>query len=320
MEAMSEHEDIGGPDPDASMSMPGSENVGSPSESPHQGEGASSGQLFRAYEPLTDDDPVRVGDFWLDARLAATPAGVAYAAHEDRGDGVMLLLLREGAAEDPAARARFSGEINAMHIDTVVARGGNGQDEGRMGVRFRSEDDDPKLADLPPAAPWVALAFDGTLAAVAEARRVLHAVDLQTSPALGSPSGPDFRLHWIDRTDSGRTRLWPLSWPSHRDSAGWISILTSWLLMILIAALGLLLAILVFQNAPLVSPPAPIPSQGSEGSGSSSPQSGSTPQSGSPTSGEGAEPNRSDSQTPTMGDPDESESDGGGEPTPNRRL
>lgn len=271
---------------------------------------------FRGHEPLVEDDPVKINSFWLDARLAVTPAGVAYAAHEDHSDEVMLLLLSEGAAGDAAARARFSGEINAMHIDTVVARGGDGQDEGRMGVRFRPEEDSPHLENLPPAAPWAALAFDGSAAAVAEARRVLNAVDLETATPISKPSGPGFQLPWIHQTGVGRTRVWPLAWPVRKDQAGWISLFTSWLLMLLIAALGLLLAILVFQNAPLVSPPAPIPSKASDGgSGSGSPQSGS-PQSGEPS----GPPKTDHTHEPTMGEPDESESDGGGEPTVNRRL
>lgn len=269
---------------------------------------------FRGHQELREDDPTRVGDFWLDSRVAATPAGIAYTAHEEGGDAVLLLLLSEGAAADPAARARFSGEINAMHIDTVVARGGQDQDEGRMKVRFRAEaDDDPSLAHLPARAPWAALAFDGSKRAVGEATRVLHAIDLQTAPPLGRPAGPDYRLHWIDRTKAGTTRVWPLGWPGRRDRAGWISILVSWLIMLLFAALGLLLAILVFQNAPLVSPPPPVPS---EATGSGEGGSGS-PQTGSPDAG-GAPPD--DSFTPTMGEPDDEGTDGGGDPTVNRRL
>lgn len=279
-----------------------------------------SAQLFRGTRPLLDTDPPRVGDFWLDARLAATAAGTAYVAHHD-GDAVMLLLLNEGAAEDPAARARFSGEINAMHIDTVVARGGEDQDDGRMAHRFRSEDDDPHLAHHEPMAPWAALAYDGTQGAVDEATRVLHAVDLGQTPPLGEPGGPDFKLHWIERTTPGKTRLWPLHWPGRRDRAGWVTILTSWLIMLLLTALGLLLAILVFQNAPLVSPPPPVPSSG-EGSGGGS----GSPESGEPSEGEPSESNGDggatpdDSYTPTMGEPSEDGSDGGGSPSPNRRL
>lgn len=215
--------------------------------------------------PLEASDPVRVGDFWLDSRLTASPAGVAYVAHEDGGDSVALILLGDGAATDHAARERFSGEINAMHIDTVVARGGQHQDEGRMAVRFRDEDDDPVLAKNAPLAPWVALAFSGTVAATKEVDRVLHAVDLAMTAPLGTPKGPDYALHWSGNTQPGTTRLWPLPWPGRRDRAGWISFLTSWLLMVLLAALAILLAILLFQNAPQTSPPPPVQQEQSEG-------------------------------------------------------
>ena len=267
---------------------------------------------FAEHYPLQPEDPVRIGDYWLDARLSATRAGMVFTAHEDDGDSVMVILLAEGASEDHAARARFSGEVNAMHIDTVVARGGHGQDDGRMGVRFRSEDDDPVVADHKPLAPWVALAFDGSVLAVKEAERVLHAVDLEHTPPLGAPSGPDYKLHWSENTAHGTTRLWPLPWPGRTDRAGWISMLVSWLLMLLIAAVAILLAILVFQNQPPVSPPPPIPT---EASGSGQPTSGSP--SGSPIESPGNNPSRSDS--PSMQQPSGDES-GPGDPSPNKRL
>ena len=50
--------------------------------------------------PLLGVDPPRVGDWWLDARLAATPSGVAYTAHSEAGDHVMVLMLSEGAGEN----------------------------------------------------------------------------------------------------------------------------------------------------------------------------------------------------------------------------
>ncbi|MGV8847473.1 hypothetical protein [Tessaracoccus sp.] len=270
-----------------------------------------AGQLA-VHHPLQSEDPVRVGDYWLDSRLTATRAGMVFSAHEDDGDSVMVVLLSQGAAADHAARARFSGEINAMHIDTVVARGGQGQDDGRLDVRFRSEDDDPVVADHAALAPWVALAFDGSRLAVMESERVLHAVDLAHTPPLGAPSGPDYRLHWADETSHGTTRLWPLPWPGRTDRAGWISMLVSWLLMMLIAAVAVLLAILVFQNQPPVSPPPPIPTQGS---GSGEPTSGSP--SGSPQNSPGNEPSRTDS--PSMQQPSGNES-GPGDPSPNKRL
>lgn len=279
-------------------------------------------QALADHHPLQDHDPVKVGDFWLDSRLHATPAGVAYCAHADDSDAVMLILLGDGAAQDSAARARFAGEVDAMHIDTVVARGGQGQDEGRLAVRFRDENDDPIVASHAPLAPWVALAFDGSLRAVAEAGRVLAAVDLVHTPQLGTPKGPDFLLHWWSNPAGGTTRLWPLPWPGRKDRAGWISILVSFLLMLLLTAVAILLAILVFQNQPKVSPPPPIPSSGEgSGGGSGSPSGSPGSSSGSPeesSSGpdEGT-PSRSD--TPSMTEPSGDES-GPGSPTPERKL
>ncbi|MGB4917136.1 MAG: hypothetical protein WBO89_05435, partial [Propionicimonas sp.] len=80
--------------------------------------------------PLWRDDPPKVGDFWLDARLTASPSGVAFVAHDAQNTTVMVVLLSEGAAADPAARDRLAGAVDKMHIDTVVARGGQGQDSG----------------------------------------------------------------------------------------------------------------------------------------------------------------------------------------------
>ncbi len=278
------------------------------------GSGEYASDQYAEQYPLESDDPVRVGDFWLDARLTATRAGMAFTAHEDDGDSVMVVLLSQGAAADHAARARFSGEINAMHIDTVVARGGQGQDDGRLGVRFRSEDDDFAVADHQALAPWVALAFDGSKLAVQEAERVLHAVDLALVPPLGESRGPDYRLHWSEDTAHGTTRLWPLPWPGRKDRAGWVSLLVSWLLMLLVAAVAILLAILVFQNQPPVSPPPPIPTQGS-GSGAPQESGSGEPSSASPQPGDG----QSRSDEPSMQQPSGDES-GPGDPSPNERL
>ena len=88
--------------------------------------------------PLLPDDPPRVDGFWLDARLSATPAGIAFTAHDEQNQPAMVLLLSEGAAADAAARARLAGEINGLHIDTVLARGGQGQDIGPDGTEVPS--------------------------------------------------------------------------------------------------------------------------------------------------------------------------------------
>lgn len=255
--------------------------------------------------PLLPTDPARVGPYWLDARLTSTPAGVAFSSHDDEGTPAMLILTSSGAAGDPNARDRLAGEVNKLHVDTVLARGGEGQNEGRLGIKYLDTADDPVPPDDAPLAPWVALAFNGTAAAVAEATRLLQAIDLSTTPELGKEAGPDYRLHWIDETTPGKSRLWPLPWPGRYDRAGWMTILISWLLMLLLAALALLLAILLFQNAPPQAPPPPVPTSGS-GSGSPS---------GSPSQGP------SPSRTPSMDDPSPGDSGTqGSSPSPNRRL
>jgi hypothetical protein len=280
--------------------------------------------------PLLPEDPPKIGDFWLDGRLGAVPAGVAFTGHDDTDTPVMVLLLSEGAAADAAARDRFAGVINALHIDTVVARGGHGQNTGRLGRRFRPEDDDPIAPDARQAAPWAALAYDGSPAAAAEAERILNEVQLGWVPQQGVPSGPDYRLYWIDKVKPGLSRLWPLPWPGRYDRAGWRSILVSWLLMLLLAALAVLIAILIFHNQAPQTPPPPTGGSGSPPpqssspspqSGSPSPQSGSpSPQSGSPSPQSGS-PSGAPSGSPSMsGSPSGSPSpsgtaSGGGQPT-----
>jgi hypothetical protein len=283
--------------------------------------------------PLLPDDPAKLGDFWLDARLLATPSGVAFAGHDEGNTPVLLLMLSEGASADAAARDRLAGVVNKLHIDTVVARGGHGQDEGRLGRKFRDENDDPVDPDDAPLAPWVALAYDGSAAAVAEGSRILAEVDLSRLPLQGAAAGPDYRLHWIDNIKPGISRLWPLPWPGRHDRSGWVSILASWLLMMLLAALAVLIAILIFQQSPQQSPPPPVPPTGSPppqsgspppSAGSPSPQSGSpSPQSGSPSPQSGSPSPQSGSPSPQSGSPSPqsgSPSAGVGSPTPNSRL
>ena len=269
--------------------------------------------------PLLPTDPPKVGDYWLDARLVAAPSGVAFIGHDGANTPVMLVLLSEGAAADAGARDRFAGAVNQLHIDTVIARGGHGQGDGRLGRRWvDDQNDDPQVSEQVPATPWVALAYDASPASGAEAARLLAEVDLSRVPLLGTPAGPDYRLHWIDRFRPGLAKLWPLPWPGRYDRAGWLSILASWLLMLLLAALAVLIAILIFQQAPPVSPPPPVPNSASPQSGSPSPQSASpSPRSGSP-SPQSASP----SPSPSSGSPSPGSASpsGVGSPTPNSKL
>ncbi|MGC3993107.1 MAG: hypothetical protein QM779_03085 [Propionicimonas sp.] len=271
--------------------------------------------------PLLPSDPPKVGDYWLDARLVAAPSGVAYIGHDAVNAPAILILLSEGAAADAGARERFAGTVNQLHIDTVLARGGHGQADGRLGGRYADDKlDDPKIGEDVPATPWVALAYDASPASQEEASRILAEVDMSRVAPQGAPAGPDYQLPWLDRTRPGVARLWPLPWPGRHDRAGWLSILVSWLLMLLLAALAVLIAILIFQQSPPVSPPPPVPTSasGSPQSGSPSPQSGSpSPQSGSPSpSSASASPSpQSGSPSPQSGSPS-----GPGSPTPNSRL
>ena len=289
--------------------------------------------------PLLPTDPPKVGDYWLDARLVAAPSGVAFIGHDAANTPVMVVLLSEGAAADAGARDRFAGAVNQLHIDTVLARGGHGQGDGRLGRRWVDDrNDDPQVTEQVPATPWVALAYDASPGSGAEAARLLAEVDLSRVPLQGSPAGPDYRLHWIDRFRPGLAKLWPLPWPGRYDRAGWLSILASWLLMMLLSALAVLIAILIFQQAPPVSPPPPVPDSASASpqsgspppqSGSPSPSSGSpSPQSGSPSPQSGSPSPQSASPSPASGSPSQSGSpspasaspSGVGSPTPNSKL
>lgn len=273
--------------------------------------------VFARVSPLSPEDPPKIGEFWLDGRLTAGPAGVVYTAHHDDNRPAMVVLLSEGAAADAAARDRLAGVVNQMHIDTVLARGGHGQDDGRLGRKFRSDDDDPVAPDEQQPAPWAALAYDGSRAAAAEAERILDQVQIATLGPQGSPSGPDYRHYWIDRARPGLARLWPLPWPGRYDRAGWRTIVVSWLLMLLLAALAVLIAILIFRNQPPQTPPPPTGGSGSPPpqSSSPSPQSGSpSPQSGSPSPQSGSPSPQSGSPSPSpTGSPSQS---GSGSPSP----
>lgn len=278
--------------------------------------------------PLLPSDPPKVGAYWLDARLVAAPSGVAYIGHDQANTPTMLVLLSEGAAADAGARDRFAGTVDRMHIDTVLARGGHGQKDGRLGLRYTDDlDDDPRIGEETPATPWVALAYDASPASMAEAVRILAEVDLSDVPLQGTPAGPDYQLHWIDRVRPGIAKLWPLPWPGRHDRAGWLSILASWLLMLLLAALAVLISILIFQQAPPVSPPPPVPTSasGSPQSGSPSPESGSpspssaSPSPGSPSPGS-ASPSPSGSPSSGSPSPGTASPSGRGSPTPNSRL
>ena len=124
-----------------------------------------------------------------------------------------MILLSEGAAADPTARDRLAGVVNAMHIDSVLARGGHGQDFGRLARKYIADEGDLTAPDDRIVAPWVALPYDGSPVAAEQAARILDEVELATLAPLGRPAGPGYQHYWIDKVKPGLTRLWPLPWP-----------------------------------------------------------------------------------------------------------
>lgn len=269
--------------------------------------------------PLLPSDPPRVGPYWLEARLASGPSGVAYLAHDDADTGAVVVRLSEGAATDAAARDRLAGLVNRLHIDTVLARGGQGQDEGRWAKKFLPEQGLAAHDDVPES-PWVALLRTGSAEDHALADHLLAEVELRRLSPQGAPSGPSYRHYWLNRARPGLAKVWPLPWPGRHDRAGWISVLVSWLLTALLLLVALLMAWLLFKDMPPQAPPPPVPSSESAsggGSGSPSPQESPTA-SGSPTMSGSPSGSPSPSQGPS-GEPSESQS-GGGQESPRSRL
>lgn len=277
-----------------------------------------------ALGPLLPSDPPRVGPYWLESRLQAGSAGTAYLAHDGAGTEAVLVRLSEGASSDAAARDRLAGLVNKLHIDTVLARGGQGQDEGRWARKFVAE---KGLAahDNVPEAPWVALQRTGTDSDATLADHLLAEVELRQLSPQGTPTGPGYRHYWLTKSKPGAVRVWPLPWPRRHERGGWISLLVAWLLTALVLLLALLMAWLLFKDMPPQTPPPPIPSSESASGGSGDPSSADPSQSGEPS--ESGSPSMSgspsDSSSPQSGqpsgEPTETTSDGGGS-SPRSRL
>ncbi len=199
--------------------------------------------------PLLPEDPPRVGDFWLRARLGANAAGYLYTASDDTGRDAVVAMMTEGSADDAAARDRFVTAVDELPPEVVLAHND-------------ADDDDLAL--------WVALGpirpDDGSSAAadeqlIAERRGedVLSAVLMDRVPQLGRLRGPDFRHYWENRRRPGLFRIWPLPWPSALRPASWLALILSLVTMAIIMVLAILIAWLLFRNSPEVEPEPVIP-------------------------------------------------------------
>ena len=86
--------------------------MSSPLPPPPEGDPDATRSLDPEYvpvSPLLPEDPPKIGAFWLDARLSAAAAGVAYTGHDQDDRPAIIILLSEGAAADAAARDRLAG-------------------------------------------------------------------------------------------------------------------------------------------------------------------------------------------------------------------
>ncbi|WP_157630353.1 hypothetical protein [Kribbella catacumbae] len=208
------------------------------------------GRVLPDVLPLLPEDPPRVGDFWLRARLGANAAGYLYTASDETGRDAVVAMMTEGSSDDAAARDRFVTAVDELPPDVVLAHND-------------ADDDDLAL--------WVALGpirpDDGSSAAadeqlIAERRGedVLSAVLMDRIPPMGRVRGPDFRHYWENRRRPGLFRIWPLPWPSALRPASWLALSLSLLTMAIIMVLAILIAWLLFRNSPEVEPDPVIPS------------------------------------------------------------
>jgi hypothetical protein len=206
-------------------------------------------QATPAVVPLQPEDPPRVGDFWLQARLGANAAGYSYAASDDDGRQAVVAMMTEGSADDAAARDRFGWSVDRLPAGVVLGR---------------NTDDDDDLA------LWVAIgpirpddgsssAADERLLAERRAEDVLSTVLMDRIPHVGRMRGPDFRHYWENRRRPGLFRIWPLPWPATLRPASRVALVLSLVTMLLLMLVAMLIAWLLFRNQPQVDPGPVIP-------------------------------------------------------------
>lgn len=238
--------------------------------------------------PLLPEDPPRVGDFWLRGRLGANAAGYLYSASDETGRDAVVAMMTEGSSEDAAARDRFVTAVDELPVEAVLAHND-------------ADDDDLAL--------WVALGpirpDDGSSSAaderqIAERRGedVLSAVLMDRVPQLGRFRGPDFRHYWEGRRRPGLFRIWPLPWPSALRPASRLALGLALLTMLIIMALAIFIAWLLFRNAPVVDPDPLIPNPSGTVTVTVTPTTP-PPGSGSPSPSTGGSPTPSGSVSPT---------------------
>jgi hypothetical protein len=275
--------------------------------------------------PLQPEDPPRIGNFWLLGRIFGNAAGYLYAGRDEADRAAVVVMMTEGSADDAAARDRFDAAVDGLPDELVLGR--NSQDEADVArwVALAPVTSPVTSAVTSPAAEQSSSAADARRVAERHGEDVLSAVLMDRIPHLGRFRGPDFLHYWDGRRRPGLFRLWPLPWPGRLKTASWLAMLLALLTMLVLMAVALLIAWLLFRNAPQVDPGPVIPDPNGTrtvtvtptspptGSGSSSPTPSQNPTTGSPSSttpGQSPTPGRTTGQPtdiptgiPTSGTP-----------------
>lgn len=199
--------------------------------------------------PLQPEDPPRVGEFWLRARLGANAAGYLYTAGDETGRSAVVAMMTEGSADDAAARERFVNAVDDLPEDAVLAHNDADDDDLALWVAVGPirEDDGSSAAS------------DERLIAERRGEEVLSAVLMDRIPHLGRLRGPDFRHYWENRRRPGLFRIWPLPWPNVLRPASRWALVLALLTMAIIMALAVFLAWLLFRHAEPLEPEPVIP-------------------------------------------------------------
>jgi hypothetical protein len=206
-------------------------------------------QAIPATLPLQPEDPPRVGEFWLQARLGANAAGYLYAASDDSGREVVVAMMTEGSADDAAARDRFVWSVDQLPAAAVLGHNGDDDDDLALWVAvgpIRPDDGSSSAAD------------ERQLAEV-RGQDVLSMVLMDRVPHVGRFRGPDFRHYWENRRRPGLFRIWPLPWPAVLRPASRVALILSLLTMLLLMLVAMLIAWLLFRNQPEIDPGPVIP-------------------------------------------------------------
>lgn len=225
--------------------------------------------------PLQPEDPPRIGNFWLLGRISGNAAGYLYTGRDETDRTAVVVMMTEGSADDAAARDRFDAAVDGLPDELVLGR--NSTDEADV-ARWVA------LAPVPsPDADDTSSAADARRVAERHGEDLLAAVLMDRIPHLGRFRGPDFLHYWDGRRRPGLFRLWPLPWPGRMKTASWLAMLLALLTMMILMAVALLIAWLLFRNAPQVDPGPVIPDPNGTRTITVTPSSPPTSPSGSPT-------------------------------------